>query len=64
MNYHAVSESSVQAHVRHTAHGDVFIPEHHRSSHARLTTEQRQAKAEADMDKIRLRRQQRAAGLI
>ena len=40
------------------------MPEHTRRSHTRLNAEERRAKEEADMEKIRLRRQQRAAGLI
>ena len=64
---HTVTDCTVSAHIRHTAHGTVFIPEHSRSVHVRLTTEQRRAKQQADMEKIRARRafiaQQKALGL-
>lgn len=64
MTLHDVAGSIVHAHIRHTARGDVFIPEHERSAHVRLTAEQRKAKADADMEKIRERRRLRAAGLL
>ena len=64
---HTVTDCRVSAHIRHTTTGTVFIPEHSRSAHVRLTTEQRRAKQQADMAKIRERRafaaQQKALGL-
>ena len=64
---HTVTDCTVSAHIRHTARGTVFIPEHSRSAHVRLTTEQRRAKQQADMEKIRARRafiaQQKALGV-
>ena len=64
---HEVTDCLVSAHIRHTARGTVFIPEHSRSAHVRLTTAQRQAKQREDMAKIRERRafirQQKALGL-
>ena len=38
---HTVTDCTVSAHIRHTATGTVFIPEHSRSAHVRLSTEQR-----------------------
>ena len=58
---HTVTDCTVSAHIRHTARGTVFIPEHSRSAHVRLTTEQRRAKQQADMEKIRARRQRIAS---
>ena len=63
-NHHTVKEHVISAHWKHRHDGSYFMPEHTRRSHTRLNAEERRAKEEADMEKIRLRRQQRAAGLI